>query len=128
MCFYLDDTSVSLDSIRTTSLPADCYSHNNTDLCQTACVNVTDDDVTFELARAHYVTGFTIHFINASDDILAHLSDAGGLAVEYKVLTSGDYTSATAKVSAMGRRCKPQFIILIFCTSNLHCQLNCRTG
>ena len=98
-CPYLaDNTSIDASSVQSTSLPTDCYSHNDTDLCQAACVNGTDDDVTFELERAHYVTGFTIHVINASDETLVHLSDAGSLAVEYKILASSDYTSATAKV------------------------------
>ena len=97
-----DDTPIEWSSVSNSSRPSGCYGN---DTVESTCLEVCIEDVyntetmSFELSRAHYVTGFKLYLINASDDVIEYWKrNVSSLAVDYEIKSGGGCVNATAWV------------------------------
>ena len=100
----LDETPIERSSVSNSSQPSGCYGN---DTIESTCLDVCVEDVydtetmSFELSRAHYVTGFKLYLINASDDVIEYWKrNMSSLAVEYEITSGDGYVNTTAWVGS----------------------------
>ena len=94
-----ENTDIQSPNIAKSSLANSCHGNESATCLQLCHSSSADVAPVFQLARAHYVTGFTVQLTNATDDVIAHWRTVDSLLIEYKTLPTSDEVNVTAWVS-----------------------------
>ena len=93
-----ENTDIQSPNIVKSSLANSCHGNESATCLQLCHSSSADVAPVFQLARAHYVTGFTLQLTNATDDVIAHWRTVDSLLIEYKTLPTSDQVNVTAWV------------------------------
>ena len=99
-----NDTQLSNDTYDVTTTPMTTLCVTSEALTSASRDNATlrgyNETLSFELSRAHYVTGFKLYLINASDDVIEYWKrNVTSLVVDYEIRSGTGIETTTAWVS-----------------------------
>ena len=98
-----NDTQLSNDTYDVATTPMTTLYVTSEALTSASPDNATslgyNETLSFELSRAHYVTGFKLYLINASDDVIEYWKrNVTSLAVDYEIRSGTGIEATTAWV------------------------------